>query len=163
MPLLWTKLYRYQPERGVKMANNTKNNNNNINEEIAAQARFLGHRYLSRKMRRMALAMGTASLKNVKEFEHRLDEQTTLIFCQLIETLEQLYPETYGNISSHILLSSFNERQLCQDFAKFCEELFQNGIKSSLLLAFFAFGGGLAEECWYCGRDKTYGNRQKMF
>ncbi len=149
MSVLWTKLYQH------RRYNSQDTENYNFDEEISEQARFLGHRYLSRKMRRSALAMGTASLKQVKNFGHRIDEHTTLIICQLVEALEQLHPETYNNISANMLISNFNERHLCQDFSRFVEELFQNGIKWSLIMAFFAFSGGLAEECARHGCSRT--------
>jgi len=149
MAILWSKLYKHRPDKEVDDAKRTSD------FEITEQARFLGHRYMTRKMRRSALTMGTASLKQVKSFQHRTEEHTTLIICQLIETLEYLHPETYGNISANMLISNFNERPLCQDFATFAEELFQNGVKWPLILAFYAFCGALAEECTRHGCSRT--------
>ena len=141
MSIIWPQLYQHRPGRKLnKQLTATE-------QEIAEQARFLCHRYMSRKMRRSALAMGSASMANVKSFKQRTDEHTTLIICQLIETIEQLYPDTYNNISTNLHISNFNERLLCQDFSRFLEELFRHGIKWSLILAYFAFCGGLAEDC----------------
>ena len=98
-------------------------------------------------MRRLSLTIGSANLAQVKSFKRRTDEHTTLIICQLIETMEQLYPDIYNNIATNLHISTFTERILCQDFGRFTEVLFKNGMKWSLVLAYFAFCGGLAEEC----------------
>ena len=148
MAVLWSKLYQHRPGRPIEGKSDSVST-------VAEQAKFLGHRYMSRKMRRLALAKGTTSLKQIQSFDCKPNEQTTLTICQLIETLELLYPETYGNISTNLHLSNFNTRTLCQDFATFSDALFRNGIRWPLILAFLAFSGALAEECTRHGRSNT--------
>ena len=141
MSLIWPQLYQHRPGRKVTTQLSP------ADERIKEESRFLCHRYLSRKMRRSGLALGSANLASIKSFNHRTDEHATLVICQMIEMMEQLYPETFSNVSTHMHVSSFNERLLCQDFSRFVEALFMNGIKWPLILAYYAFCGGLAEEC----------------
>ena len=141
MSLIWPHLYQHRPGRKINISLSA------TEQKVAEESRFLCHRYLSRKMRRSGLALGSANLAHVKSFSHRTDEHATLAICQMVETIEQLYPDTFSNVSTNLHISSFNERQLCQDFGRFAEALFKNGVKWPLILAYFAFCGGLAEEC----------------
>eukprot|EP00795_Rhopilema_esculentum_P011003 gene11004-19843_t len=141
MSLIWPQLYQHRPGRKLNDSISSRE------QAISEESRFLCHRYLSRKMRRLSLTIGSANLAQVKSFKRRTDEHTTLIICQLIETMEQLYPDIYNNIATNLHISTFTERILCQDFGRFTEVLFKNGMKWSLVLAYFAFCGGLAEEC----------------
>ena len=140
MSLTWPQLYQHRPGRKISRSSATE-------EKVREESRFLCHRYLSRKMRRSGMAIGSANLANMKSFNHRTDEHATLVICQMIETMETLYPETFNNVATNMHVSSFNERLLCQDFSRFVKALFINGIKWPLILAYFAFCGGLAEEC----------------
>lgn len=148
MSVIWPHLYQHRP--GRKLAVNLSS----TEIEIAEISRFLCHRYFSRKMRRSGLPLRSGSLAHVKSFSHRTDEHTTLEICQMIETMEQLYPDIFNSVTTNMHVSSFHERQLCQDFSRFAEALFKNGIKWSLLLAYFAFCGGLAEECMRNGKPR---------
>lgn len=141
MSLIWPQLYQHRPGRVLSVCLSS------TELAVAEESRFLCHRYFSRKMRRSGLALGSANLAHVKSFSHRTDEHTTLVICQMIETMEQLYPDTFTSVTTNMHVSSFNERHLCQDFGRFAEALFKSGVKWPLILAFFAFCGGLAEEC----------------